>query len=288
MTDGNSLINFGDISKPATVLIEKISSAVGIVFEPHRVKRMARAEAEADRIRALARFELSDIENRAIERFVAQEARKQENIESIATQAAEALPDNAEVSEIEEDWITHFFKHCDTVSDKQMQSLWARLLSSEATKPGTYSKRTVDFISTMNKSEAELFSNLCTFVWKIGEPAVIIKDLSHEAYNKKKINFINLKHLDSIGLISFEPASGYINKCSTSHIDVSYYDQKLRLGLKKDVTKISIGAALLTTVGKELFSLCRPEPDPDHLQYMIETWSKEGITVSKLSTREAE
>jgi hypothetical protein len=30
MADGNSVINLGDLAKPATVLIEKISSAVGV------------------------------------------------------------------------------------------------------------------------------------------------------------------------------------------------------------------------------------------------------------------
>jgi len=34
MPEGNSLINLGEISKPATVLVEKISDAVGRLFKP--------------------------------------------------------------------------------------------------------------------------------------------------------------------------------------------------------------------------------------------------------------
>jgi len=33
MSEGNSLINLGDISKPATVLIEKVSGALGGYFK---------------------------------------------------------------------------------------------------------------------------------------------------------------------------------------------------------------------------------------------------------------
>ncbi len=58
MAEGNSIINFGELSKPATVLIEKISDAIGIVFEPCQIKRIAKAETEADKIRALAGIEL--------------------------------------------------------------------------------------------------------------------------------------------------------------------------------------------------------------------------------------
>jgi hypothetical protein len=49
LSDGNSLVslgNIGDLSKPATVLVEKICNAVGVVYEPTRIKRKARAELE--------------------------------------------------------------------------------------------------------------------------------------------------------------------------------------------------------------------------------------------------
>ncbi len=95
MPKGGSLISLGDLSNPATVLVEKVCNAVGIIYEPVHIKRKARAEAEAEKIKALARLELSEIEHRAVERLVHQEVRKQENIEKITAQAAAALPENA-------------------------------------------------------------------------------------------------------------------------------------------------------------------------------------------------
>lgn len=202
MSEGGSLINLGDLSKPATVLVEKVCNAVGVVYEPTRIKRQARAEAEAEKIKALAHIELRDIERRALERFVQQEARKQENIESITAQAAKALPAAAKVESLDEDWVAHFFKQCDEVSDREMQSLWARLLQGEATSPGTFSKRTVDFISTIDKKDAALFTAFCQFVCVVGEPNPLIYEIDNEVYEKQGITFATLKHLDAIGLIS--------------------------------------------------------------------------------------
>lgn len=41
------IAKLGDLTKPATVLIEKISEAVGGVFKPYQIVRVAKAQAEA-------------------------------------------------------------------------------------------------------------------------------------------------------------------------------------------------------------------------------------------------
>ena len=43
----NPLINIDELSKPATVLIEKISDAVGGIFEPSQIVRVAKAEGRS-------------------------------------------------------------------------------------------------------------------------------------------------------------------------------------------------------------------------------------------------
>ncbi len=76
----NPLVNIGELSKPATVLIEKISDAVGGVFKPYQIVRVAKAEAEADKIRAKADIEIEYIKSRAIHSFLEEEDKKQKNI----------------------------------------------------------------------------------------------------------------------------------------------------------------------------------------------------------------
>jgi hypothetical protein len=44
----NSVVSLGDIAKPADTLIKKVSKAIGGVFAPYQIKRIAKAEAEAN------------------------------------------------------------------------------------------------------------------------------------------------------------------------------------------------------------------------------------------------
>lgn len=286
MSEGSALVNLGDLSKPATVLIEKVSAAVGVIYQPYHVKRMARAEVEADKIKALAKIELSEIEQRAMERFVHQEARKQTNIEEITAQAAASLPPDARVNDLEEDWIAHFFKQCDTVSDKEMQSLWGRVLSGEATNPGTFSKRTVDFISTIDKKDAALFTTFCQFVWMIGDPTPLIYESSDEVYGKQKITFDSLKHLDAIGLISFESVSGYVKKGFLKYVHVFYYGQATTIEFAGDSnSQLDVGHALLTSIGKELVPICGSARNEEFYNHVISRWFKQGLVLSSIGIR---
>lgn len=283
MTDGNSVVNLGDISQPVTVLIEKVSSAVGFLYEPIHVKRMARAEAEAEKIKALARIELSEIEKRTMNRFLHQEVRKQINIEQITAQAIDALPMDAKVDDLQEDWIVHFFKQCETVSDKEMQSVWSRLLAGEATSPGTFSKRTVDFISSIDKSEAALFTKFCQFVWLIGEPTPVIFDVDDSVYKKQGITFDSLKHLDAIGLISLEVVSGYCKIFPAYFGEISYGENKINVDFQyHDKNEMNIGKALFTSIGKELAPICGSTINDDFYEYVIRKWFDKGLIMSSL------
>jgi hypothetical protein len=162
MTSGNSLINLDGLSKPATALIEKISGAIGILYEPTRIKRKAKAESDAQKIKKLAELDLLDkIEQRAVSRLLIEEKKKQENIEYITGEALNNLNEGAKPEDIEDDWISHFFEKCKIVSDTEMKGLWARVLAGEANNPGSFSRRTVEFIATMDKKEAHDFTNLC-------------------------------------------------------------------------------------------------------------------------------
>jgi Protein of unknown function (DUF2806) len=288
MADGGSLININlsDLSKPATVLVEKVCNAVGMLYEPKHIKRVAKAEAAADEIRALGRIRTSALERRAMKRLVHQEARKQENIEQITSQAAKSLPQDAKVQDLDEDWVAHFFKQCDTVSDKEMQSLWARLLSGEATKSGTFSKRTVDFVSSMDKKDAKLFTSFCQFVWVVEELTPLIYEANGDIYVKHGISFGSLKHLDAIGLISFEAVSGYMRKGRGKYWLVSYYGRGTLIEFLTDgEQKFMAGHVLLTTTGKELAPVCGSPQNEEFYQYVIQKWFQQGLILSSIIPR---
>jgi len=283
-SDGNSVTVFGDLSKPATVLIEKISSAVGILYEPKRITRKAQAEADARKIGALADLQLnSDLERRAISRLVHQESRKQKNIEDITAEAVAALPKDAQPHELDEDWIAHFFQQCQTVSDKEMQSLWSKLLVTEASQSGSIAKRTVNCVSSLAKSDAELFTSFCQFHWFNGILLPVVFDHS-EIYTAQRITFSALKHLESLGLISLE--SSIVLRRQPSPSAISYFGQRVMLNYPTSAADLAIGRAIFTQAGRELAPICGAQANPEYFLWVLQRWVDAGISVSSSYPRE--
>jgi len=93
------------------------------IGEPRQIERIAEAEAKAAKIHALSRIEVVEIERRAMRRFVAEETKKQRNIESIAAKALPEINPEAQPENMEEDWIAAFLDNCRLVSSEEMQTL---------------------------------------------------------------------------------------------------------------------------------------------------------------------
>lgn len=281
MSNRNSLINLGNLSKPATVLIEKISDAVGGVFRPYQIKRVAKAEAEANKIKALADIAISEIAQRAMQRLVHEEEKKQENIEKITADAASQLNDDAKPENIDNDWIADFFDKCRLISDTEMQSLWSRILAGEANKPGSYSKRTVGLIANLDKADAQLLTNLLTFGWFLGDVVPLIYDEQYEIYNKKGINFNSLNHLDDLGLITFGNISGFQRLKLPQIITVGYYQDPITVEFQeKENNSLNLGKVLLTKAGQQLAPVCGSTPSMDFKQFVLEKWHGFGYVAS--------
>src|ERR1700730_13877786 len=226
----NSLIDIGKLSKPATVLIEKISDAVGGVFKPYQIVRVAKAESEANRIQAESQIEITDLHRRAMHRFLEEEAKKQSNIEAITQNALPLLEDKSAPENVADDWITNFFDKSRIVSDRDMQQLWSKVLAGEANAPGAFSKRTVNMLADLDKVDAELFMRLCGFVWMIGDlvPLPLVFDRG-DIYVRNNISFSTLSHLESLGLIQFDSVAGFQQLGLPKTIPVFYYGRPVNL-----------------------------------------------------------
>jgi hypothetical protein len=269
----NSLVNLGDISKPADTLIKKVSKAVGGIFEPYQIKRIAKAEAEAAIIKVQAEIQITDLHRRAIHRFIDEEAQKQKNMEDITSQAIPHLEEKTDAAQMDDDWVTNFFDKSRIVSNKEMQGLWARVLAGEANKPGTYSKRTVNYLGDLDKVDADSFTRLCGFGWQVDSIVPLIFDFQAEIYNKKQIDFGVLSHLESIGLIQFNSLSAFKQIELPRKFHVSYYGRLLLLEMPKDTgNQLQLGHVLLTRVGQELAPICGSTPVEGFMDYVKEKW----------------
>ena len=273
--NSNSLINFGDLSKPANTLIKKISNAVGILYEPRHIRKVAEAKANAALTEAKSEIEITDLHKRAAHRWIDEEAQRQKNMEDITAKALPQLNENAKPDSVDNDWIVNFFDKCRIVSDNEMQDLWSRVLAGEANAPGTYSKRTVNFLSDLDKTEAELFTKLCGFGLYIGDVVPLVFDFQAEIYNRYGINFNALSHLESVGLVQFGPLAGFLRQELPKKFAVAYYGKPLLLEMPKDTgNTLELGQVLFTRIGRELAPICGSQPVEGFWEYVKDQWKK--------------
>ncbi len=287
MTDAFALIKVdGKIVEPATTLITKISDAVGGLYKPYQIRRVSKAEADAAIIKEQAHIEINDLQRRAFNRLVSEEAKRQDNIESITAKAIPQLTSSSTPQDMDNDWIMNFFDKCRIISDKDMQLLWAKVLAGEANSPGTYSKRTINSLASLDKADAKLFIKLCCFTWLIEKtliPLFYVEDfrLDQSIYKKNGISFDAMLHLSSIGLISFE-SQGYMQDELKQQIEISYHKTNLRLEFKKPQDNIlSTGNVLLTTIGEELARVCSSKAIDGFFDYTVGKITEQGITCIK-------
>jgi hypothetical protein len=285
MNKGGSLINFGELSKPATVLIEKISEATGGIFRPYQIRRVAQAEAEAEKIKAVAQIEIEELQRRALHRFLNEEAKKQNNIESITQKALPAVEEKARPQEIENDWITNFYDKCRLISDEEMQNLWSKVLAGQANKPGKFSKRTVNLLASLDKTDAELFRSLCSFVWFLeDEPLAMVYRLDDHVCAKAGIHHYMLEHLQSLGLIYFERGLNTYGKHNQpAQIVVVQGETRASVKFQKPgKNEFVTGKVFLSKAGQELAQVCNPVFLDDFKNNVLDWWKRYHYTVSEI------
>ena len=131
-------------------------------------------QAETQRDRALTQerreTELEEIEHQAklgrrLARLRYELAREQANFESIAVRSLELIEGNPKADkgrDIDEDWIFAFARFAQAVSDKDVQELWARILSSAAMAEGQkVSAAALQTMSLLDKKGAADFRKIC-------------------------------------------------------------------------------------------------------------------------------
>ena len=286
MSQETAPFNVGDLVKPIDTLIHKISDATGVLYEPRRIRHKAKAESEAaiisakaeaaaDIIKTESEIEIADLHQRTVQRRVKEDMRDQRNMEAIIAQAVPDVNEEAKPDAMEDDWIANFFDKCRLVSDSEMQSLWARVLAGEANAPSTYSKRTVNLLSDLDKSDAELFTKLCGFGWMIGGVVPLVFDEKAEIYNGHGINFGTLSHLESIGLVQFSGIADFQRRNLPKIFTLYYYRKPLLLEMPEDVgNQLSIGKTYLTKIGEELAPICGSKPVDGFYDYVKDRWKR--------------
>ena len=205
--------------------------------------------------------------------------------DSITENALPLLEERSTPEDVQDDWITNFFDKSRVVSDADMQQLWARVLAGEANKPGSFAKRTVNLLADLDKSDAELFVQLCGFGWLLSDVVPLVFDVQDEIYNKNGINFNSLAHLEALGLIQFSGVGGFRRLRLPKAILVFYYGQPITLTFPKDNdNELEIGNVLLTRAGQQLARVCGSTPVSGFFEFVYDRWAERSL----VPKREAE
>lgn len=275
----------GDLGKPVSTLIGKIADAIGVLFEPTRIIRKAKAEAKAKEIMAVTDSKIEDQQEqarlkRAMQRFIHEETQKQDNIENIIEKALPYISENAPTEKIEKDWIIHFFDRAKLISDDEMQILWSKILSGESNNPGRFSIRTINIVSELDKRDAILFTNLCRFCVKMNNDDyhIFVYDINMDIYKKHSIDLVNLTQLENLGLINI--SLGYFLNQLPNSLLIEYYGHTGILKFQEENNNsLNIGTVFINNFGSELLPLCDSEPDYEIFDYLKRTWEKRGLKV---------
>lgn len=280
--------------KPIEKLIEVVSNAIGTLYEPRQLVRIARAEAEAERIKAIegAKTEALLVNNEeryaelsAIEkRIVAKESKRQNNINHVVAVAAQSLKEEKEVSSepVNPDWATRFFDIAQDISDETMQDLWGRILAGEVKRPKSYSLRTLEVLRNITREEAELFEKIAQYV--IYDGNYYISNIS-SINDDVNIKYVDIARLIEIGMI--QPGSlveqNYLNKKNELSMHHLFYGNKYVafIELPPNVSQISFPIHLLTTAGIELYNLISLKPNLKYLESLLRNILSENIDNSK-------
>lgn len=282
------------LSQPLTKLIGVVSGAIGTLYKPKAIR--SEADAEAYKIEALAKAEAKktliegdakiELLARAKERLVFQELKRQANVEEIADKSISYLEDVVSEEPLDEDWKTRFFNKAQDVSNEEMQEVWAKILASEVSKPGTIGYRTLDIISNLSRKEAEIFQFACTFVtankfiWKMGyyfdlhqfgltyEMLMVLKESS--LIHESDILHLSLK-MKKVG-----------NNPSATTIEVGNDIYILTNEKDPEIEKAIFNQIALTIAGKELSKIITVEKNTEYFNAFFEAKKSQGYKFQKL------
>ena len=111
----------------------------------------------------------------------------------------------------------------------------------------------------------------------------LIFDIENDIYRKHGIDFGSLKHLDAIGLISFENVSGYKRYGFPKKALFHYFGRPTLVEFPNDNdNEVQTGKVLLTKAGLELINICGAQRNQEFYEYAVFEFSKQNLVLSSL------
>lgn len=278
------------LSKPLNTVVEKVSGAIGALYEPTGIRRKAEAQADAQTIKESQETGLTKEELMALKKDATISKRKLENRTAIMEQAIpmfdseKANPDN-----VDPDWFMEFSERSGKVSNRELQIIWANILAGEVNKAGSFSLQTLNTIAMIDKRIAQNFEILLRFASDGDNEKAVFWPMDNELPKGYQLSYEQIMELQSLGMICFNNL-GWMDTTSDPQKSCFIYsfagltfkvDLKPRTENEKSVETSKI---LLTETGEQLASVCERQPDPIAFQFIISQLRKKGYVVQKIES----
>lgn len=298
MSEGKAVKIIEAIVSPVNKLIDAVNGAIGKVYQPRHIRKLADARAyEINVVSQALRYnadvpinynkgeitentnDFDEFVKRTQSRLAFQELQKQQNIESVTDMAYDLLETETECSSepVSPDWMTRFFNSVEDVSDEDMQKIWSKVLAGEIKQPRTYSFRTMETLKNLSKYEAEMFQKIAPYV--INMDGKLFITAKTDILQKYGVFYSEIMRLDECGLINSGGLVTLNQKVSEAEYCTLYNQSKIVMiyGLSSAKEKISIGEFGLTSAGRELFNILDKTSNDEYLYEFVEKTVKDNI-----------
>ncbi len=207
------------------------------------------------------------------------------NCKTIFEEAKKKFEHNADINNLDVDWIAMFFDKARLVNKEYMQIIWTNILAQEVNAPGCINPSLLHTLSIMTYKQAESFCNIARFCFKSYKSdtinPLIFYSTNVVAYKDSNIDDKKLRELHRLGLIEYSPQTEFIfdNKAiftSGTKIITVYGDPNNK-------NKIKAGNVIFTNDGQTLYSIIDNDYKKyrhDIMDFTVEKFLNRGCSVN--------
>lgn len=266
-------------------LVAVLRDTLGIVISPLKKVLDAKADSYIERKKVAQKFELEkiDLVGRAKMRLFETEVRRQYNLEEIGKEAIKLLPPTAKPKKIDLDWLHHFSASAQDVNEPTLRLIWARLLTEEATKPGQFSRRTLDVLKNFSRQDCALFEKLSQYLFTFENHTPCY--LSNLDYGKTgdSLSYEELLHLGSIGLLEYDINTSFSFEPQEKG-NLIYWDKKIIVINSSKKGKIYLPAIYTTRITQELLKIINKNVNEKFFNQLLEYFKSKDLSVQQINS----
>jgi uncharacterized repeat protein (TIGR03899 family) len=222
------------------------------------------------------------IEDRTVKRARLSQLRKQKNIESITQKTLSYCADFELGQRTDHDWLSRYIALSEEVSNPTMQDLWAKILSGELTKPGSFSFKALQVFRDMSIYDAKLLAKACSLAIKepnkkgirlisgIYQQPGMFNFFSKQRQQHCNLSNFGLNYTDLLALA--ENHLIYIQESESSLIGkgevLQFNYNGLTLTLMAKKANVSLQFYKFTPIGAELAHLISDKSNDEFFEYL--------------------